>query len=50
MSGHNYKSSKPKGKKMSKSEQKSGKCKHCGTMHGTGCDKKADCNKKDCSK
>jgi len=35
---------------MSKSENKSGKCKHCGTSHDDKCDKKSDDKMKTCDK
>ena len=35
---------------MSKSENKSGKCKKCSNTHDGGCNKKPEMNKKDCDK
>jgi len=49
MSGQN-KSNKNKGRKMSKSENKSGKCKNCSNTHDSGCGKKPECDKKNCDK
>ena len=39
-----------KGKKMSKSESKNGKCKNCSNTHDGECNKKAECDKKMCDK
>ena len=35
---------------MSKSENKSGKCKNCSNTHGSECNKKPEMDKKDCGK
>lgn len=35
---------------MSKSENKSGKCKKCSNTHDGDCNKKPEMNKKDCDK
>jgi hypothetical protein len=49
LSGHNL-TNKKKEEKMSKSENKSGKCKNCSNTHDGGCNKKPEMNKKDCDK